>query len=85
MLGHGSGGRLGCELLERVFLPALGGAQLELADDKAVLAPIDGRIAVTTDAFVVRPLFFPGGDIGGSRSHGTVNDLAVGRRDAALT
>jgi hydrogenase expression/formation protein HypE len=84
VLGHGSGGRLSADLLARVILPGLGldtGSPLE---DQAILGhpalamASGGRLAMTTDAFVVRPLFFPGGDIGRLAVHGTVNDLAVG-------
>ena len=76
-LGHGSGGRLAWELLEQLFKPALESTHLDVPADAAVLAPIDGRIAVTTDAFVVDPIFFPGGDIGDLAVNGTVNDLVV--------
>jgi hydrogenase expression/formation protein HypE len=84
VLGHGGGGLLTAELIQRVFLPALGNDVLAALEDQAtvrfggdngVKAP---RLAVTTDSFVVRPLFFPGGDIGRLSVHGTVNDLAVG-------
>lgn len=86
LLGHGSGGRLSADLLARVFLPAFDDATLNLLEDQATLAfpggeaPAgqDARLAFTTDSFVVRPLFFPGGDIGRLAVHGTVNDLAVG-------
>ena len=79
VLGHGSGGRLTADLIERLFLPAFGGDVLARLEDQATVRLPDGpRIAVTTDAFVVRPLFFPGGDIGRLAVHGTVNDLAVG-------
>jgi hydrogenase expression/formation protein HypE len=78
VLGHGGGGRLTDELLEAVFLPAFGNATLDALEDQATLAIDAGRIAVTTDAFVVSPLFFPGGDIGKLSICGTVNDLAVG-------
>lgn len=79
VLGHGSGGRLSAELLERVFLPALGNEVLSGLEDQATLTwPGGGRLAFTTDSFVVRPLFFPGGDIGKLAVFGTVNDLAVG-------
>jgi hydrogenase expression/formation protein HypE len=61
-----------------VFLPALGNDVLSALEDQATLPAIDGRIAMTTDAYVVRPIFFPGGDIGSLAVHGTVNDLAVG-------
>jgi hydrogenase expression/formation protein HypE len=81
LLGHGSGGRLTAELIQRVFVPGFGNEVLAALEDQATLA-LDGttapRIALTTDAFVVRPLFFPGGDIGSLAVHGTVNDLAVG-------
>jgi hydrogenase expression/formation protein HypE len=88
VLGHGSGGRLSRELLEQVLLPALGLWGREPIEDQAVLAPITGRPVLTTDSFVVRPLFFPGGDIGRLSVFGTVNDLAVGGavpRDLALS
>jgi len=76
VLGHGSGGRLSAELLEQVFLPAFG--RPEALEDQATV-PVPGtRIAVTTDSFVVRPLFFPGGDIGKLAVCGSVNDLGVG-------
>jgi hydrogenase expression/formation protein HypE len=82
VLGHGSGGRLSAELLQRVFLPAFPGEVLSRLEDQATLRLVGGgdspRIAVTTDSFVVRPLFFPGGDIGRLAVNGTVNDLAVG-------
>jgi hydrogenase expression/formation protein HypE len=81
VLGHGGGGQLSADLLRRVFLPAFANPTLSRLEDQATLelpgadAP---RIAFTTDSFVVRPLFFPGGDIGKLAVHGTVNDLAVG-------
>jgi hydrogenase expression/formation protein HypE len=86
MLGHGSGGTLSRDLLDRLFLPELGKAAPRLLDDSAVLT-IDGqRFALTTDSHVVSPLFFPGGDIGRLAICGTVNDLAmVGALPAALT
>ncbi|MFL5404645.1 MAG: hydrogenase expression/formation protein HypE, partial [Myxococcales bacterium] len=76
VLGHGSGGRLSAELLEQVFLPAFG--KPEALEDQATVPVPGARIAVTTDSFVVRPLFFPGGDIGKLAVCGSVNDLAVG-------
>src|SRR5258706_9574173 len=79
MLGHGSGGRLSAELVARVFLPAFG--HEGPLEDQATLPVEHGRIAMTTDAFVVHPLFFPGGDIGRLAIDGTVNDLAVGGAD----
>jgi len=79
LLGHGSGGRLSAELLRRVFLPAFGNDVLNALEDQATLPLGDGqRLAFTTDSYVVRPLFFPGGDIGRLAVNGTVNDLAVG-------
>ncbi len=82
LLGHGSGGRLTAELLGRLFLPAFTNEVLAALEDQASLtlpdAPAAPRLALTTDSFVVRPIFFPGGDIGKLAVHGTVNDLAVG-------
>jgi hydrogenase expression/formation protein HypE len=78
LLGHGSGGKLSTELLQDVFLPALTDPALARLDDQAVLKVNNQRIAFTTDSFVVKPLFFPGGDIGSLAVHGTINDLAVG-------
>src|ERR1019366_6626562 len=82
LLGHGSGGQLTAELIQRIFVPAFANDVLTALEDQATLSlPGDAaapRIAFTTDAFVVRPLFFPGGDIGRLAVHGTVNDLAVG-------
>ena len=77
LLGHGSGGGLSAQLLERVFLPALGNPILDRLEDQAILEVEAGRLAFTTDSFVVTPLFFPGGDIGSLAVHGTVNDLAM--------
>ncbi len=78
LLGHGSGGKLSAQLVERMFLPAFGNPTLDQLNDQATFA-IDGvRLAMTTDSFVVKPLFFPGGDIGSLAVHGTVNDLAMG-------
>jgi hydrogenase expression/formation protein HypE len=81
LLGHGSGGRLTAELIHRLFLPAFANETLSALEDQATLslpAAHAARIAFTTDSFVVRPIFFPGGDIGSLAVHGTVNDLAVG-------
>ncbi len=79
VLGHGSGGRLTAELTNTVFLPAFANPTLSALEDQAtVTLPNAGRVAITTDGFVVRPVFFPGGDIGRLAVHGTVNDLAVG-------
>ena len=78
LLGHGSGGKLSAELLRDVFLPAFNNPSLGKLNDQAVVAINGSRIAVTTDSFVVSPLFFPGGDIGSLAVHGTINDLAMG-------
>jgi hydrogenase expression/formation protein HypE len=80
VLGHGGGGRLTSELIRRVFLPAFSNPPLLAGNDAAVVGTGLGdrdRLAVTTDAHIVRPLFFPGGDIGRLAVCGTVNDLAV--------
>lgn len=78
LLGHGSGGQLSAALLREVIIPALGdAAPLGPLEDAAVLAPTGGDLVVSTDSFVVQPLFFPGGDIGSLAVHGTVNDVAM--------
>src|ERR1051326_3614838 len=78
LLGHGSGGRLSAELVHDIFLSAFRNPALAQLDDQAVVSVNGQRIAITTDSFVVKPLFFPGGDIGSLAVHGTVNDLAMG-------
>lgn len=78
VLGHGSGGKLSAELIEKVFVSRFRNATLEKMDDQAVLEVAGARLAFTTDSFVVTPIFFPGGDIGTLAVNGTVNDLAVG-------
>jgi hydrogenase expression/formation protein HypE len=77
LLAHGSGGRLSQDLTRRIFLPAFRSPLLQRLDDSAALAPQPGRLAFTTDSFVVKPLFFRGGDIGKLAVCGTVNDLAM--------
>jgi hydrogenase expression/formation protein HypE len=77
VMGHGGGGKLGNELVEYLFLPAFRNPALENLGDAAVLDLGSGRIAMSTDSFVVQPLFFPGGSIGELAVNGTVNDLAV--------
>lgn len=77
VLGHGSGGKLTADLVQKIFLPAFSNPILEQMDDQAVLEINGSRIAFTTDSFVVTPIFFPGGDIGDLAINGTVNDLAV--------
>ncbi len=77
-IGHGGGGRLTQELLDRVFRPAFSNRALEAQHDGAIVrAPAGGRLAFTTDSHVVSPLFFPGGDIGKIAVNGTVNDLCM--------
>lgn len=77
-LGHGGGGRLTAELMDNVFLPAYSNPLLAMLNDQAVFSINGARLAFTTDSFVVKPLFFPGGDIGKLAVNGTVNDLAMG-------
>ena len=81
VLGHGGGGRLSGELIEHLFLPAFGTAAAEAMPTDAAVLDLDlepgERLGFTTDSFVVRPLFFPGGNIGELAINGTVNDLAV--------
>ena len=76
-MGHGGGGKLGNELVEHLFLPAFRNPALENLGDAAVLEAAGARLALSTDSFVVQPLFFPGGSIGELAVNGTVNDLAV--------
>jgi hydrogenase expression/formation protein HypE len=77
VMGHGGGGKLGNELVEHLFLPAFRNPVLENLGDAAVFELGSGRLAMSTDSFVVQPLFFPGGSIGALAVNGTVNDLAV--------
>ena len=76
-LSHGSGGKATQTLIEAVFLEAFSNPLLAPLEDGAVLTALGGRLAFTTDSYVVSPLFFPGGDIGDLAVNGTVNDLAV--------
>jgi hydrogenase expression/formation protein HypE len=76
LLAHGSGGKLSHELIEKYLLPSLSNPILDRMDDSALI-DLKGRIAFTTDSFVVSPIFFPGGDIGKLAVCGTVNDLAM--------
>lgn len=76
-LGHGSGGRLTERLVKDIFLPALGNPVLNELDDAAILNFGNAKLAVSIDSYVVKPLFFPGGDIGSLAVHGTMNDLAM--------
>jgi hydrogenase expression/formation protein HypE len=77
VLAHGGGGRLTHQLIEKIFIPAFANDALGQRHDGAIV-PVNGeRLAFTTDSFVVRPLIFPGGNIGDLAINGTVNDLAM--------
>ncbi len=76
IMAHGSGGKLAHELIEKTFLNALANPLLAKLDDSAVF-DFKGRLAFTTDSYVVKPIFFPGGDIGRLAVCGTINDLAM--------
>jgi hydrogenase expression/formation protein HypE len=85
-LVHGAGGKATHDLVEALFLKELGNPLLEPLGDSALIEAGGARLAFTTDAHVVQPLFFPGGDIGSLAVNGTVNDLAVsGARPLALS
>ncbi|HEY0868415.1 MAG TPA: hydrogenase expression/formation protein HypE [Fimbriimonas sp.] len=85
-LAHGGGGRVMQRLLETVFLPSFANEALNERHDASVIEFGGERLAMTTDAFVVRPWRFPGGDIGSLAVHGTVNDLAMaGAKPVALS
>ncbi len=77
LLGHGSGGKLSQQLIEHIFVPAFTNPMLSVLNDQAVFPVAAGRLAFTTDSFVVDPIFFPGGNIGDLAVNGTVNDLAM--------
>lgn len=77
LLAHGGGGKLMHQLIEQVFVPAFANPLLGVRHDGATLEMNGTRLAFTTDSYVVRPLFFPGGDIGTLAINGTVNDLAM--------
>src|SRR6266540_663275 len=77
VLAHGSGGKLGHQLIEKLVLPQFRNQFLEPLHDGAIFALGETRVAFTTDSYVVSPIFFPGGDIGKLAVHGTVNDLAM--------
>jgi hydrogenase expression/formation protein HypE len=76
-LAHGSGGRLSADLIDRLFLPRFGNDILNRLEDQAVLPCQAGRLAFTTDSFVVDPIFFPGGNIGDLAVNGTINDICM--------
>jgi len=77
VMGHGSGGKMGADLIAKTFLPAFDNAALRAGDDAGVVPVPAGRIAISTDSHVVTPLFFEGGDIGHLSVCGTVNDVAM--------
>jgi hydrogenase expression/formation protein HypE len=86
LLDHGSGGLASQELISNLFLKHLGNKILSALEDCAVIENQPGRLAFTTDSYVVDPIFFPGGDIGTLAVHGTINDLAMrGARPLALS
>jgi hydrogenase expression/formation protein HypE len=77
-MSHGAGGRAMAELISSIFKDAFGNELLDQGNDQASFpTPAGGRMVMTTDGYVVSPLFFPGGDIGSLAVHGTVNDLAM--------
>lgn len=80
-LAHGAGGRLSADLIDRFVLPRFTNPDLDRLEDQAVLELPPGRLAFSTDTFVVDPIFFPGGDIGDLAVNGTVNDVAMGGAD----
>ncbi|CAL9375780.1 Carbamoyl dehydratase HypE [Streptomyces sp. enrichment culture] len=84
VMGHGGGGAMSAELVERILLPALAGGAAAALTDSAVVELGGARLAFSTDSFVVRPLFFPGGSIGDLAVNGTVNDLAMSGARAAF-
>ncbi len=77
LMAHGGGGRMSQMLIEKMFVPAFDNVALEQLNDGAILRVEAGRLAFSTDSFVIHPLFFPGGDIGSLSIHGTVNDIAM--------
>ncbi len=77
LLAHGGGGRLTNQLIDSVFVPAFSNPALDARHDGAVVTAGGARLAFTTDGYVVRPLIFPGGNIGDLAVNGTVNDLAM--------
>ncbi len=77
VMAHGGGGSLMHQLIGKMFRPAFSNPHLDLGHDGAVLSLAGKKLAFTTDSYVVRPLFFPGGDIGTLAVNGTVNDLAM--------
>lgn len=91
VIGHGGGGKLTAELIEHLFVPAFNHDELKIGHivellDSAVIEVAGGRLAFSTDSYVVNPIFFPGGDIGDLAVNGTVNDVAMsGAQPIALS
>lgn len=77
MAAHGGGGKLMHQLIQKMFVATFKNPQLEMEHDGATFVVPKGRLAFSTDSYVISPLFFPGGDIGSLAVHGTVNDLAM--------
>ena len=77
LMAHGGGGKLMHQLIGKMFLTAFTNPLLEMQHDSTVVEWTGKKLAFTTDSYVVRPIFFPGGDIGSMAVHGTVNDLAM--------
>ena len=76
-LAHGSGGKLSSDLIEKLFIPRFSNEILNRLEDQALLDLPKGRVAMSTDTFVVEPIFFPGGNIGELAINGTINDVAM--------
>ena len=78
-MNHGAGGRISAQLVEELFSPAFDNEPLRQGNDAALLPtpPAGHRLVMATDAHVISPLFFPGGDIGCLAVHGTINDVAM--------
>lgn len=77
LLAHGGGGKLMHQLIEKMFVPVFGKANNIIQHDAVAIELSGGKIAFTTDSYIINPIFFPGGDIGSLAIHGTVNDLAM--------
>src|SRR3989338_4780283 len=77
LMSHGGGGTAMHQLIEKIFIRHFDNPILKQRHDAAVIPLLGGRLSFTTDTYVVRPIFFPGGDIGALAVHGTVNDLAM--------
>ncbi|OHC74625.1 MAG: hydrogenase expression/formation protein HypE [Rhodospirillales bacterium RIFCSPLOWO2_12_FULL_58_28] len=75
---HGAGGRAMNRLIEELFVSTFDNDLLNQRNDQAVFVPPPGRLVVSTDGYVISPMFFPGGDIGSLAVHGTINDVAMG-------